>query len=709
MAKPDSATEDHSFNTVLIYAVFASFWILLSDRALEWLVPDESLYLVLSTAKGWLFVAITSLLLWWLLRRRTAAKADTIRLRRPGFIYLALAMTVLVLAGAGFAQIYSSVQEREFMRLRTLAERKAGEIQDWLDHLGRDADFVQANASIAEKYKQFRAGDARAGGDLQRRMRQLLPPRGFDGICMFEPNGAQVFCDMPAPLPPTLLAAVRRVAASHASVRVGPYRDSTGGAHLDFVVPLKLDEPRVPVAVLHADPERSFFPRLIAWPDPGAGTRILLVRRAGGTGVILNETPGYPLGSAISLKNPQLMLAKVLDGQARDGELVLARDFRGRGVLAVGETVPGTDWRLVARIVRPVFVAEVLRDSAWVGLSALLALFIGAASLILARSRQRLAISEATREAQAERMGALQLLDSIATASDDAIFAKDLEGRYTVFNRAAGEVVGRSPEEVLGRDDRELFPPEQAERLRSIGQRVMTTREAETGEELFDTPAGRRVLLATNGPLYDTEGRVAGQFCISRDITRRKETELQLRESEARFRVLFDNAPTGMYVHDKDSGAILQANRHALAAFGYDTVEALAHKAFAEPPYGRGDAVAKIRQAVRSGPQRFEWQSRRADGSLFWQDIRLQLITLDGVERVLAIAQDITERKAVEAELRQRFDELERFNRAAVGRELDMIELKQKINALSEELGRPAPYALDFLNGAGPAEPQPES
>lgn len=62
------------------------------------------------------------------------------------------------------------------------------------------------------------------------------------------------------------------------------------------------------------------------------------------------------------------------------------------------------------------------------------------------------------------------------------------------------------------------------------------------------------------------------------------------------------------------------------------------------------------------------------------------------------ISRDITERKMAEAELIQRNNELERFNRAMVGRELDMIALKQQVNELSQQLGQGRPYPLAFLD-----------
>jgi hypothetical protein len=124
-----------------------------------------------------------------------------------------------------------------------------------------------------------------------------------------------------------------------------------------------------------------------------------------------------------------------------------------------------------------------------------------------------------------------------------------------------------------------------------------------------------------------------------------------------------------------------------------------------EPPYSYQDAVRLIHKAASEGPQRFEWKNRDQAGRVFWEEVLLNCATLNGIERVLSITTDISTRKAAdEALLRQseelasRNAELERFNRAMVGRELDMIELKRQVNALSVQLGREPPFPLAFLD-----------
>lgn len=71
---------------------------------------------------------------------------------------------------------------------------------------------------------------------------------------------------------------------------------------------------------------------------------------------------------------------------------------------------------------------------------------------------------------QEERQRSLDLLQAIADHSDDAIYAKDLQGRYLLFNQAACRYVGKPTAAVLGHDDRDLFPEEQARLLMAIGE-----------------------------------------------------------------------------------------------------------------------------------------------------------------------------------------------------------------------------------------------
>jgi len=164
-------------------------------------------------------------------------------------------------------------------------------------------------------------------------------------------------------------------------------------------------------------------------------------------------------------------------------------------------------------------------------------LFVAVTSLLLyslIRRLRDLALAGAREElaAQAEKARALQLLAAIADNSSDAIFAKDLQGRYRMVNRAVERVVGKTAEEMLGQDDTFLFPA-QAETIRANDRRVMDQNRIDSLEETVATAAGERIFLATKGPLHDAQGQVSGIFGISRDITERHLAAQQLAEIEA--------------------------------------------------------------------------------------------------------------------------------------------------------------------------------
>lgn len=331
-------------------------------------------------------------------------------------------------------------------------------------------------------------------------------------------------------------------------------------------------------------------------------------------------------------------------------------------------------------------------------------LFVAATSIILyglvgRMKAQLLDSAQRERATQAEKMRALQLIDAIAESSDDAIFAKDLDGRYILINRAACNFVGKSANEVLGQDDRAFFPPDQATMLMETAQRVIQENRAHTIEERLSTPNGERIFLATKGPLRGGDGQVIGTFGISRDITERKSIEAALRASEQRFHTLFDSATVAIMVHDRETGLPVDANPHALKIYGYETLEQIRnHSRWLPPPYAVSDMVDWIKRAAHQGNQHLEWQSEDIHGRRFWLDVLLSTVVIDGEERVLSVATDITTRKNTEEELRRNHDELSRFNLASIGRELDMIELKKQVNALSVELGRAPPYSLAFLD-----------
>ncbi|MGK4005821.1 PAS domain-containing protein [Sorangium sp. So ce1036] len=132
---------------------------------------------------------------------------------------------------------------------------------------------------------------------------------------------------------------------------------------------------------------------------------------------------------------------------------------------------------------------------------------------------------------------AVEHVDMLAAILDNAplyIYAKDIEGRYLLFNRRCEEIAGRSFEEVAGKTDFELQPREAAEMYERPERQVIASGKPLQIEEEVPTAAGTLHVLTIKFPLVDAAGRVYGVCGISSDLTeqRRAEQENQRLQAE---------------------------------------------------------------------------------------------------------------------------------------------------------------------------------
>ena len=141
----------------------------------------------------------------------------------------------------------------------------------------------------------------------------------------------------------------------------------------------------------------------------------------------------------------------------------------------------------------------------------------------------------------------------------------------------------------------------------------------------------------------------------SAELERRRAAQA-LQISETSYRAIFEAAQDAMFVHDWDSGAIVDVNPRACAVYGYSREEMLGLSvgdlSADEPPYTMAEAIGYIESAKRGRTERFEWHRRNRDGSLHWDEVVLQPVELGGTRRILAVTRDITARRRAEEALR---------------------------------------------------------
>jgi two-component system, cell cycle sensor histidine kinase and response regulator CckA len=180
----------------------------------------------------------------------------------------------------------------------------------------------------------------------------------------------------------------------------------------------------------------------------------------------------------------------------------------------------------------------------------------------------------------------LAILQAVIEATPDAIFVKDLGGRYVVVNAAAARFLGKTPLEIVGRNDLELYPEETARRFMADDQRVLATGEPQTFEGVASSALGTQAYLVTKGVYHDASGRIAGTFGISHDMTELRQAQESLEQArEALFRSQKMEAVgqlTGGVAHDFNNIlAVILGNTELLRIYipknspAFDTTDAI--------------------------------------------------------------------------------------------------------------------------------------
>jgi PAS domain S-box-containing protein len=182
-----------------------------------------------------------------------------------------------------------------------------------------------------------------------------------------------------------------------------------------------------------------------------------------------------------------------------------------------------------------------------------------------------------------------------------------------------------------------------------------------------------------------------------KEIFHKKEiAEKALRESEERFRMLFDKAPIGYQSLDFD-GNFIEVNETWLEMLGYSREEVLGKwfGSFLAPDY-----VEPFRERF---PLFKEWGKVHSEFSMVKKDGSTMNVAFDGrightpdgkFKQTHCVLEDVTDLRLAETELKKKVEELEHFNDLSVGRELKMIDLKKEVNALLKRLGENEKYKI---------------
>ena len=245
-----------------------------------------------------------------------------------------------------------------------------------------------------------------------------------------------------------------------------------------------------------------------------------------------------------------------------------------------------------------------------------------------------------------------ELFLSLIEEIPDAVFTKDLQGRYTLINKAGARFMGRPVEEILGRKDAELMSQEEAQSTLEFDRQVLLagrTLSAEMSEVMAGEP---RDWLSTKGVLRRADGQVVGLFGIARDMSHHRRGEEARRQSETLYRAAASSTLDAFFIlgGDHEGLRLLRVNAHGAALLGCEAREAEGHvlSNFAHATFIAPRELCE--EVWRTGQTRDdEVEQELPERGARW--FRRQLNAVG--DCVAVTVRDITEQKQAEARLRR--------------------------------------------------------
>jgi len=262
---------------------------------------------------------------------------------------------------------------------------------------------------------------------------------------------------------------------------------------------------------------------------------------------------------------------------------------------------------------------------------------------------------------------------AVLDSAEYSIISTDTDGLIMSFNAAAQRMLGYRATDVVGKltpailHDPDEIASRAVELSMELGQPIAPgfdvfvakprLGQAEEREWTYIRKNGSRFSVRLSvTPLHDQTGAITGFLGIAADLTENKQAQSRLRDSDARYRALFESAGDSIFLMDGER--FIECNPATLKMFGCTREQILG-----EPPYrfspefqpdgrsSRGKAQEIISEAMLGKSLTFEWQHCRFDGTPFDAEVTLNTVEIGAKPHLLATVRDISERKESEAKL----------------------------------------------------------
>jgi diguanylate cyclase (GGDEF)-like protein/PAS domain S-box-containing protein len=241
----------------------------------------------------------------------------------------------------------------------------------------------------------------------------------------------------------------------------------------------------------------------------------------------------------------------------------------------------------------------------------------------------------------------LKQYEFIVESSEEGIGTFDFNGIIQTWNKGCEKIYGYKAEEIIGNSIYMVIPDFEREKIKNILERLLKGEDVKSYEGIRVRKDGKLInVLVSIAALKDELGRYIGISFISHDITENKKAEQILR----RYKLLFDDINDIILFAKYEDGKIIEVNKAAIKAYGYEMEELLKMDIFELCDCEKEELTQLLDVGDESGVL-LNLQHKRKDGSKFYVEANVAKVEFENEKLIMMIIRDITERKLTQDRL----------------------------------------------------------
>lgn len=591
-------------------------------------------------------------------------KSDRSRWNIWALSFVLATLAISTLAYLHYAFETDRIRNQRYDEISAIAELKSGAIQAWRKNL-LDSVVALANAPLWKRTLNhlFESPEnALHSGLLGDQLRFAWNHGGHQEAILLGTDGNVILSatNLANPVHPSEKKALLEALSSTSPQIVDIYRSPDNDLLIGAIAPITDSKGKPVAAVLfRVDAKTALYPYLQTWPASSDSAETVLIRRKHEEVEFINDLRHRP-DAALALTNPvsssDLPAAQALNGKTG---LFQGKDYRGVEVLADLRPIPDSPWFMITKVDTNEIMAEAkYRWSVIIIFCSLLILHAAGLTAYLYRNTQA-RLFESLYQKEREQREAEEALrkseDKFSRAFRHAPVIMTLsvleDGTFVDVNDAFCEISGFNREECIGKTSIEIGWISAQVRTGLISQLQRNGRI--TGmDQTFFAKNKQELTCIYSGELIQT-GNTVMLLSIALDITERKRVEKELLQSEDKFSRVFQQAPILITLSNATDSTYFDVNKKVCEVSGFSREEIIG-KTDAELGWISVEDLRRIGREIESKGRAHETELKlfTKDGRSIYVIFNGELIQTKDGPMLLSIAQDITDRKLSEEQIR---------------------------------------------------------